>query len=183
VTDAVGIGENFSERARKLRQKTHSTIARVTEALESLQFNTPVAALMELCNAIFDSGIEPDSAPEEEVFAMFEAVAALVKMLTPFSPHIAEEMYAAITGNESGMLASGASFPESDPEIARAKAVEIAVQVNGKLRSRISAAPDVANQELEKLALADTKIADYLSGKEILKTIVVPGRLVNIVVR
>ena len=183
VTDAVGIGENFSERARKLRQKTHSTIARVTEALESLQFNTPVAALMELCNAIYDSGIEPDSAPEEEVFAMFEAVAALVKMLTPFSPHIAEEMYAAITGNESGMLASGASFPESDPEIARAKAVEIAVQVNGKLRSRISAAPDVANQELEKLALADTKIADYLSGKEILKTIVVPGRLVNIVVR
>ncbi|MCV4783825.1 class I tRNA ligase family protein, partial [Escherichia coli] len=97
----VGGDANFSEQARKLRQKTHATIGRVTENLESLQFNTPVAALMELCNAIYDSGIDTDSSPDE-IFAMFEAIAALVLMLAPFSPHIAEEMYAAITGNDAG---------------------------------------------------------------------------------
>lgn len=178
----VGGDANFSEQARKLRQKTHATIGRVTENLESLQFNTPVAALMELCNAIYDSGIDTDSSPDE-IFAMFEAIAALVLMLAPFSPHIAEEMYAAITGNDAGMLVSGASFPEYDPELAKADSIEIAIQINGKLRSRILARPDANNEEIERLALSDAKIAEYTAGKQIVKTIVVPGRLINIVVR
>ena len=78
----------------KLRQKTHQTIKRIEENFESLQFNTPVAALMELSNAIYDFKIEPETASEADFFAVREAVESLVLMLAPFAPHTAEELYA-----------------------------------------------------------------------------------------
>jgi leucyl-tRNA synthetase len=175
--------DEFSAEARKLRQKTHQTIKRITENFESLQFNTPVAALMELSNAIHDFKVEPETASEADIFVLREAATGLILMLAPFAPHSAEELYAQIIGNENGILANEASFPEYRAELASADEIEIPVQVNGKLRSRVLAAPDAANEELEKMALADAKIQEYTNGKQILKVIVVPKRLVNIVIK
>src|SRR5687768_3176786 len=152
--------------ARKLRQKTHQTIRRVGDSLESLHFNTPVAALMELTNAIGDAGIEPDRASPEERAAVEEALTSLVLLLTPFAPHAAEELYSSLTGNEEGIVASGARFPEFNAELAKADEIEIPVQVNGKLRSRILAAPESGNETLQSMAFADAKIAELVADRD-----------------
>jgi leucyl-tRNA synthetase len=173
----------FSADARKLRQKTHQTIRRVTENFESLQFNTPVAALMELSNAIHDFKIEPETASETDVYALREATESLILMLAPFAPHAAEELYANIAGNEDGILANGAQFPEYRAELAKADEIEIPVQVNGKLRSRVQASPEASNEQLQEMALADAKIREHIDGRQIVKVVVVPRRLVNIVIK
>jgi leucyl-tRNA synthetase len=169
--------------ARMLRQKTHQSIKRIEQNLESLQFNTPVAALMEMANAIQDFKIEPSEAAEGEVFAVREALTSMVLMLTPFAPHISEELYAEIVGNDNGILANGARFPEYDSELAKADEIEIPVQVNGKLRSRLMVSPETADDELRELALADEKVREYTAGKEVAKVVVVPKRLVSVVVK
>ncbi|MCY7347861.1 MAG: leucine--tRNA ligase [Pyrinomonadaceae bacterium] len=172
-----------SDEARKLRRKTHQTIKRVTENFENYQFNTPVAALMELSNALGDFKIEPETATDAEKFAVREALESLVLMLAPYAPHFAEEMWEVLTGSEKGILQSGAAFPVADENLAKADEIEIPIQINGKLRSRILTAPETAKAELEALALADAKIKEYTSGKQIVKVVVVPNRLVNIVVK
>lgn len=179
----AGSTKGKSPEVRKLRQKTHQTIKRITENLDTLQFNTPVAALMELSNALYEFKAEPVEANDEERFAVREAVGSLILMLAPFAPHTAEELYAILVGNERGMLANEARFPEYRAELAKADEIEIPVQINGKLRVRILAAPDTANEDLEKMALADAKVLEQTDGKQIVKIIVVPKRLVNIVVK
>ena len=176
-------GQEVSVEARKLRRKTHQTIKRVGDSFDALQFNTPVAALMDLSNAIGDAQVEPEKANEDEVYAVREALTALTLMLTPFAPHTSEELFSVLTGSDAGLVAHDARFPVYNEELARADEIEIPVQVNGKLRSRIMAAPETPNQELEKMALADEKIREYTDGKEIVKVVVVPKRLVNIVVK
>ncbi len=171
-----------SDAARKLRQKTHQTIKRVDDALSTLQFNTPVAGLMELCNALYDSKIESETATDDERVAVAEAITSLVLMLTPFAPHTAEELYSFVVVNDDGMLANGATFPLYNEEFAKADEIEIAVQVNGKLRSRVFAAVDTPDEDLKTMALADPKVTEYTNGKQVIKVIVVPKRLVNIVV-
>lgn len=173
----------FSDESRKLRRKTHQTIKRVSDSLDSLQFNTPVAALMELSNAVGDVAGEPADAAGDVIFAVREALLALTVMLTPFAPHIAEELYEEITGNDTGFVLGGVQFPEFDPDLAKADEIEIAVQVNGKLRSKIFAPPGSADDDLRSRAQADIKVQEYTSGKDIVNVIVVPNRLVNIVVR
>ncbi|MEZ5305748.1 MAG: leucine--tRNA ligase [Pyrinomonadaceae bacterium] len=170
-----------SAASRKLRQKTHQTIRKISESFENGQFNTPVASLMELSNAMHDFGVEPESATDSELFAVKESIKSLLLLMAPYAPHTSEELWAEVTGTD-GILASGARYPEFDPEIAKDDEIEIPVQVNGKLRSRIYAAPGTDNSELERLALADEKIGEYTEGKEI-RVIVVPNRLVNIVVK
>ncbi|MCD9185218.1 MAG: leucine--tRNA ligase [Pyrinomonadaceae bacterium] len=169
--------------SRKLRQKTHQSIKRVTENFESLQFNTPVAALMELSNALYDFKGEPETASDADVFAIREAVESLILMLAPFAPHAAEELYSVLVGNENGMLANRARFPEFSAELAKSDEIEIPVQINGKLRSRLIASPEASNDELQKMALEDEKVREWTNGKEIVKVVVVPKRLVNIVVK
>ncbi len=173
----------FSDSAQKLRQKTHQTIKRITENFESGQFNTPVAALMELSNAMYDLKVEPENANQGDIFAVREACESLISMLAPYAPHVSEELWEAITGRDMGILESGARFPIADDEIAKADEIEVVVQVNGKLRARVKASPEASNEEVENLALADRKIKEYTEGKEIVKIIVVPGRLVNVVLR
>ena len=174
--------ENNPE-ARKLRQKTHQTIKRVTENFESHQFNTPVAALMELSNALGDFKVEPGAANQDELFAVTEALQSLILMLAPYAPHVAEELWEVLTNSEQGMLSSGARFPAVDEDLAKADEIEIPIQVNGKLRSRMLVAPETAQSELEAMALADQKIREHTEGKQIVKIIVVPNRLVNVVVK
>ncbi len=183
ISAALEASEGATPTARALRRKTHQTIKRVSDSLETLQFNTPVAGLMELANAIGDLNIEPDAANDDERYAVKEALTSLALMLTPFAPHIAEEFYSVLTGVDTGLVAAGARFPEFNEELAKEDQIEIAVQVNGKLRSRIFAPPGASNDVLEKLSFADDKIAEVIAGKEVAKTIVVPGRLVNIVVK
>ena len=179
--DAVAGERNpeSSDAGRALRRKTHQTIKRVSDSLESLQLNTPVAALMELANSIAEVDVEKTDAHN----AVKEALTSLVLMLTPFAPHTAEELYSVLTDSDAGILPSGARFPEYSEELAKADEIEIPVQVNGKLRSRIYAAPNETSEGLQVLALADPKIQEFVEGKDIIKVVVVPGRLVNYVVR
>ncbi|HKP46895.1 MAG TPA: leucine--tRNA ligase [Pyrinomonadaceae bacterium] len=167
--------------ARALQRKTHQTIARVTRDLEQLHFNTNVAALMELFNQLSDFNADPATASATDVAVVREALESLIIMLTPFAPHAAEEMWEGL-GYAGGLLQS-ARWPIADPELARSDELEIPVQVNGKLRSRLITSPDVSEDELRIAALADSKIQALLQGQEVVKVIVVPQRLVNVVVR
>lgn len=176
--DATG---DATQLARKLRQKTHQTIKRVSDSFDNLQFNTPVAALMELSNTIGE--VDPGVATGSEVFAVNEALIALTLMLTPFTPHTAEELYAVLTGNEDGIAINRVLFPQYRAELAKADEIEIPVQINGKLRSRVMASPETSNEDLERMALLDEKVREFTDGHEIVKVIVVPKRLVNIVIR
>jgi len=180
TTETSGV---IAVNARKLRQKTHQTIKRVAENFESLQLNTPVAALMELSNEIGDLEVDPAAAIEDEKLAVREALMSLVLMLTPYAPHTAEELFAEIVGNEDGMLANGVRFPVYREELAKADQIEIPVQVNGKLRSRVFASPDATDDELKELAFTDAKVCEHTDGRDVVKTIIVPKRLVNIVVK
>ncbi|HKR01186.1 MAG TPA: leucine--tRNA ligase [Pyrinomonadaceae bacterium] len=177
-----GTEGDVAPEVRALRRKTHQTIARITDDFEELHFNTSVAALMELSNALGDFKAEPRTASAAEAFAVREALEALVLMLTPFTPHVAEELWEAL-GHAGGILASEARWPQADAELARREELEIPVQVNGKLRSRVRATPDTPEAVLREAALADEKVQGFTNGREIVKVIVVPQRLVNIVVR
>ena len=173
--------EESSAGARALRRKTHQTIAKVTSDFEGLHLNTIVAALMELFNELSDFNPEPGTAQEGDVFAVREALESLVLMLAPFSPHFAEEMWEKL-GHAGGLLQS-ARWPQADRELAAREELEIPIQVNGKLRSRLSALPEVTEAELRTAALNDEKIRSLIEGHEVVKVIVVPQRLVNVVVR
>ena len=183
VTDQESDIPELSPSARKLRQKTHQTIARITENFESGQFNTPVAALMELNNSLYDFNVKPETAEKSDRFVVTEAIRSLILMLTPYAPHTCEELWEVVTGSDAGIIASGARFPVADEEAAKEDELEIAVQINGKLRARISSPPDVANDVLEGIARSDDKVREYTDGMTIVKVIVIPNRLVNIVVK
>ena len=175
------VGESSPE-ARTLRRKTHQTIAKITSDFEDLHLNTSVAALMELFNQLSDFNADPATASAEDVFAVREALESLVIMLTPFAPHVAEEMWEGL-GHAGGLLKEVPLWPVADPELARREELEIPIQVNGKLRSRVIAAPDVSEEDLRASALADERVRAMIDGHEVVKVIVVPRRLVNVVIR
>jgi leucyl-tRNA synthetase len=177
----VTLGEESSPAARALRRKTHQTIVKVTNDFEELHLNTIVAALMELFNELSDFNADPTSASSEDLFVVREALESLVLMLAPFSPHVAEEMWAQL-GHQGGLLKSG-RWPQADPGLARREELEIPIQVNGKLRSRLLVLPNVTEADLRAAALNDEKIQALIDGHEVVKVIVVPQRLVNVVVR
>ena len=180
-TSRADEGFEFSTEARQLRRKTHQTIAKVTNDFEDLHLNTNVAALMELFNELMAFNADPVTAPEADVIAVREALESLVIMLAPFSPHVSEEMWESL-GHQGGLLTS-AGWPQADAELARSEELEIPIQVNGKLRSRVMASPQVTEEELRTAALADEKVQSIVSGHHIVKVIVVPQRLVNVVIR
>jgi leucyl-tRNA synthetase len=136
---------------------------------------------MELLNALGEFNVEPGNASDADVFAVREAIEALIIMLAPFSPHIAEELWEGL-GHSGGLLKS-AQWPVANPELAMKDELEIPVQVNGKLRSRVIVSPDISEADLRELALADAKIQTFIDGQKVVKVIVVPQRLVNVVVK
>jgi leucyl-tRNA synthetase len=107
-----------------------------------------------------------------------EAVEALIRMLAPFAPHTAEELWEML-GHDTGLAA--ATWPPFDPAVARAEEVVVPVQINGKVRGRISVSPDAAENDLQAAALADPAVQSHLAGKSVKKVVVVKGRLVSIV--
>ena len=165
--------------ARALRRKTHQTIAKITSDFDHLHLNTSVAALMELFNQLTDFNANPVSSGSADVFVVREALEALVVMLAPFSPHVAEEMWEAL--GHAGELK--ADWPIADAELAAREELEIPIQVNGKLRSKVITSPEISEDDLRTAALADEKIRALVDGKQVVKVIVVPKRLVNVVIR
>jgi len=187
---------SFNPAERVLRRKTHETIRRVTQDLDPrVHLNTAVSALMELVNELYvfseqhtrhaqparrivDAEIVVER--REAVFSAREAVNALVLMLSPFTPHIAEELWEHL-GHDGGVVKAG--WPTFDPDVARADDVVIPVQVNGKVRARITVPTDTADDDIRAIALADPGIASYTRDRTIHNVIVARGRLVSIVVK
>jgi leucyl-tRNA synthetase len=165
--------------ARDLRRKVHQTIDRVTRDVEErIQLNTAVAALMELVNEVYR--LEPDVQAGPGRAVLREALETLVLLLNPFTPHVCEEMWARL-GHARGLVR--APWPACDAEVAREDAVELAVQVNGKVRGRVVVARDAAEDEIREMALAEPRVAEHVQGRQMVKFVVVPGRLVSVVVK
>ncbi len=138
-------------------------------------FNTAIAGMMELINEI--TSFEPEPDEDRTVFRF--AIDRVLLLLSPFSPHIAEEMWEAI-GNRPSIFEQ--NWPEWDEDAAKEEQIELVVQVNGKLRSRIMISAGMPDNEIKKIALEDQRIKEMIGGKSIKKVIVVKGKLVNIVI-
>jgi leucyl-tRNA synthetase len=163
----------------ELHRKTHQTIRKVTEDIrERFHFNTAIAAIMELVNLLYQLMENQD---RDAAFwpVMREAVDAMILLLSPITPHIAEELWQSLGHSES---VARASWPMPREEALQAEAVLIVVQVNGKLRSRISMPVDSSTEQVERVALEDKRVQDFVGGKTVRKVVVVPNKLVNIVV-
>jgi leucyl-tRNA synthetase len=184
----------LDESERALRRKTHATIRRVTGDIDPrMHLNTAVSALMELVNEAYAfcerRGIRPtgrDDEPTpviaraESAGVLRECVEALVLLLSPFTPHLSEELWERL-GHANGIVAAG--WPTYDEEAAREEQIEIPVQVNGKLRARVTLAADASEDEMKAAALAAPPVQSYVNGAEVMKVVVANRRLVNIVVR
>ena len=158
---------------RKLRQTTHRAIAAVTQALETFAFNVAVARIHEFANAIAE-------APTEAAGAKAEALEAIIQLISPMMPHLAEELWSAI--HPDGKLVAELDWPVADPALLKAETVTLAVQVNGKLRSNIEVAVNEAEDAIFAAALAEENVSRAIDGKPIRKRIHVRGRIVNFVV-
>ena len=162
------------ELVRALRRATHTTIAGVTEDYEAFHFNTAIAKLMELTNAITrarESGLSGTD-------AYAAAVDTLLLLLAPAAPHLAEELWER-RGREYSIHVG--PWPVADPALAAAETIELPVQVDGKLRDRLVVTPDTPAEEIERLALASEHVQRYLAGRAPRRVIQIPGRLVNVV--
>ncbi|WP_242336941.1 MULTISPECIES: leucine--tRNA ligase [Anaeromyxobacter] len=164
----------------ELRRKTHRTIKRVTDGLQGdLKFNTSIAALMELVNALY--ALEPGADPERA--AVREALLAVATLLAPFAPHAAEELWHEVLGpSVREELLAEHPWPTFDPALVAADVVTIAVQVNGKLRGEVQAPVAAAEAEVRALAEGEERVRAHLDGKTIRKVVFVPKRLINFVV-
>ena len=160
---------------RTLRRAVHKTIRKVTEDLdESFHFNTAIASVMELLNIIQPAEL---STPQFAA-VMKEALQSIVLLMSPLVPHITEELWERM-GNSQPL--SLTSWPAYDPDAVVDEELLVVVQVNGKLRSKLTVPAGTGDDELKALALADEKIAQFIAGLTIRKVISVPGKLVNIV--
>ena len=202
---------SLSEAEQDLRRVTHDTIRRVTHDLDPrVHLNTVVSALMEMVNGLYAfceehtrtgapgrrprvaagaaAGAPADAGGEnlahterpETLAVLREALEALVLMLAPFAPHTAEELWE-ILGHEGGLTA--AAWPTYDPVVARSAEIVVPVQVNGKLRGRVTVPADTAEADLREAALSDASVRAHTAGKTIVKVIVAKGKLVNVVAK
>ena len=186
-------GADCTDAERALRRKTHDTIRRVTgDVEERMHLNTAVSSLMELVNELyaFSEGTAHGAPSRAEaaagrveraqtIAALREAIDALVVMLSPFAPHTAEELWQML-GHVGGL--AKATWPSFDPAVAKADEVVVPVQVNGKLRGRVTAPADATEDQMRELALANLAVRIYTDGKTIRKVVVAKGPLVSVVV-
>lgn len=176
-----------AEEAKKahdeLLRERHRVVGKVIDDFARNNFNTAIAAIMELVNATGDylrkNSVEDRAANAELVAFDREIAEVIVKLLAPMAPHWAEELWQDVLGNETSVHKE--AWPEFDPNAAKASEVELAVQVNGKVKAKITVASDAAEDAIRETALE--AIADATAGKDIKKVIVIPGRLVNVVAK
>lgn len=170
---------NLSEADKDLRRVLHSSIKKVTSDIEiRFNFNTAISTMMELVNALY---AYKEAAKEPNAGLIYEAISDLIKMMSPFVPHITEELWrGAIDANSS---VHEQSWPECDEEALKVDNVEIVLQVNGKVRGRLTVPAEATKEELEKIAMADANVQAHIGDATVRKVICVPGRLVNIVAK
>ena len=170
---------NLNEADKDLRRVLHSSIKKVTNDIETrFNFNTAISTMMELVNALY---AYKEAAKEPNAGLIYEAISDLIKMMSPFVPHITEELWrGAIDANSS---VHEQSWPECDEEALKVDNVEIVLQVNGKVRGRLTVPAEATKEELEKIAMADTNVQAHIGDATVRKVICVPGRLVNIVAK
>jgi leucyl-tRNA synthetase len=178
-TEPLPAGRDGADDPRRagLRRKVHQTIDRVTTDIERrLHLNTPVSSVMELLNAVTD--FARDEGPGDGPY-LKEACRAMALLLQPFAPHVSEEIWEML-GGETSILRQ--PWPEADPTWLREDLVEVVVQVNGRLRGHVRIPAAAAEADVAARARDDERIAAHLRGKQVRKTVYVPGRLLNIVV-
>lgn len=174
----------LSKEDKALVRKLHQTIKRVTEAIEdNYHFNTSIAGNMELINDVYEFrnnvlGTDKESTESQKVFG--EVLRNIVIMLSPFVPHFCDELWEAM--GEEGFLFN-APWPEYDEKLTVADEITMAIQVNGKVRGSISVERTASKEDIEKMALAVENVQKHTEGKTVVKVIVVPGKIVNIVVK
>ena len=170
---------NLTEADKDLRRVLHSSIKKVTSDIETrFNFNTAISTMMELVNALY---AYKEAAKEPNSGLIYEAISDLIKMMSPFVPHITEELWrGAIDANSS---VHEQSWPECDEEALKVDNVEIVLQVNGKVRGRLTVPAEATKEELEKIAMADANVQAHIGDATVRKVICVPGRLVNIVAK
>jgi leucyl-tRNA synthetase len=168
----LGAAVQDVEPDKDTRRLLHQTIKRVTEDLDKMSFNTAIAAMMEFTNHLTPQTVRPRS-----------VLKTFTLLLSPFAPHLAEELWQALNQHTDGNRRSLAyePWPTYDESLLKADTVEIPVQINGKLRAKLVVPADIDKSTLEKTALADDKVRALIDGKTIKRIIVLPGKLVNIV--
>lgn len=173
-----------SKEDKKLLRKLHQTIKKVTDSIENdYHFNTAIAATMELINEIQDyktNILDADNLSSESMKVFSEAMKNIVVMLSPFVPHFSDELWNKM-GNKTYLF--NEEWPNYNEKLTIADEVEIAVQVNGKVRGTLEIDRNLTKDEIEKLALGIENVKKHLEGKEVVKIIVIPGKIVNIVIK
>ena len=171
--DAFGENGSLDGDDLELARKAHWAIEKVSEDMRRFAFNTCIAAVMELLNdcSRMRESLHLDS--------LRFGLATAASLLSPFAPHLSSDVYEMLTGQRVWEQ----PWPHADPEMLEREAYELVCQVNGKLRDRVQAPSDATKEELKALCLAAPNVVAHIDGHEIVKEIVVPGRLVNLVVR
>ena len=172
---------SLSQQGRAFRRTIHETIERVTTDIErDFHFNTAISAIMELVNALhaFDAAPAPPGMRDERLALLREAVDTLLLLLGPFCPHIAEELWSVLGHGESVFAQP---WPEPEREALAREEVTVVIQVDGKVRSRLTVEVGARDERVQALALADGRVTPWLSSRRVSRVVVVPGRLVNIV--
>lgn len=173
----------LSPAAKTLYRQMNQTAKKVTEDMEtSWHFNTAIASVMELLNNVDTFHVViPTNAEEELNFHVFRhTMETILLLMAPFTPHICEELWG-IMGHKPSIFQQ--PWPAYDKDAILEEVIEIVVQINSKVKSRLSVPVDVSEEELKRRVLSDERIAGFLQGKQVMNTVIVPGKLVNIVVR
>lgn len=170
VTEEGTLAEKVQATDDKTLEKSyHQTVKKVTEDIEGLRFNTAISQMMVFINDCYKADVVPAEYAE-----------GFVKLLAPIAPHVAEELWQ-VLGHEGTITYE--AWPVYDESKLVDDEVEVVVQVNGKVRAKVKVAKDASKEELEKLAVNDEKVKEFMDGKELVKLIAIPGKLVNIVVK
>ncbi|HBY56962.1 MAG TPA: leucine--tRNA ligase [Candidatus Atribacteria bacterium] len=173
--------EKISNEARRITQKTHQTIKKVTEDIEErFHFNTAISAIMELVNEIYKFEVGEKYSEEGDILVLREALETVVRLLSPIAPHLSEELWQEMGHKESIYLQP---WPKYDVKLLEEEEKLIVIQVNGKLRGRILVPASYDDERIKNEALALPKIKEKIEGKKIVKVITVSRKLVNIVVK
>jgi len=171
----------LSKENKTLLMQTHKTIKGITQDINNdFQFNTAISKSREFVNSIYEYINSKNDYSDEDKAVLSHAVFTLVKLMSPLVPHMTEEIWSDFGANTS---IHQTEWPEYKEELCIADTVTIAVQISGKLRDTFEISQNSSKEEIEKTALSQPKIQGYIDGKQIVKIIVVPNKLINIVVK
>ena len=173
--------EDMSEESENLLRETHIAIKKVSQDIShEFQFNTAISKIREFVNILYEYTNSKKEYTDVDKAVLSFAMESLIKLMSPIVPHITEEAWCDLGGKDSVHLSE---WPKYDEKLAVTKSITVVIQVNGKLRDKLEVEPDLDKSILEKLALENDKAKAFMEGKQVVKVIVVPNRLVNIVVK